>query len=447
MIKNNSRVLVVNPPVTDFKLYDEWMHPVGLYYLIDLLHSNGAEVFYYNCLKRETGNTAKKYHTGMFFSEEIKKPAVYASVENRRYKRYGVSSRYIQMYIEKHAGEVPDFDALFIGSMMTYWAPEVVATVRELGNFLPGVPVTCGGIATRLMTDYFTRELPDVSLFHGTLDGDRRSVSLRGLSQPLSVPEHFSLLPALRMLEKPLMHGPLMLTTGCPMRCSYCASGILQPRFAPRPLSLVLKEVEYLVEEAGVEDLAFFDDALLFTASEVLLPFLDALMERGYNVRLHCPNGMHLKYLNESVLSTMRRSGFTTLRFGYESGKGKHRTQTAGKVDRELTKNRLALVRESGFEDVGVYIMGGLPESGPQEMMAEMQFIASCGVKVKPVFLAPVPGTELFNHYVQWYPQLQTDPYWHNDTFFITQLPGWNWGAVEEIRRYARKLNGSLGSS
>ena len=29
--------LVVNPFITDFKLYDEWMHPLGLYFLIDLL--------------------------------------------------------------------------------------------------------------------------------------------------------------------------------------------------------------------------------------------------------------------------------------------------------------------------------------------------------------------------------------------------------------------------
>lgn len=55
-----------------------------------------------------------------------------------------------------------------------------------------------------------------------------------------------------------------------------------------------------------------------------------------------------------------------------------------------------------------------------------MVFVQTCGVKAKPLFLAPVPGTTLFPTHAQKYPQLNTDPYRHKDTFFIPKLPGWD---------------------
>ncbi|MBN1578686.1 MAG: hypothetical protein JW913_19135 [Chitinispirillaceae bacterium] len=69
-------VLVCNPYITDFKLYDEWMHPLGLYFLIDLLTANGADVHYFDCLERSPGAPLKKFGTGSFTSRVIPRPAV-----------------------------------------------------------------------------------------------------------------------------------------------------------------------------------------------------------------------------------------------------------------------------------------------------------------------------------------------------------------------------------
>ena len=77
-------------------------------------------------------------------------------------------------------------------------------------------------------------------------------------------------------------------------------------------------------------------------------------------------------------------------------------------------------------------------------MVEEMKFITSLGVTVKPVFLSPVPGTPIFSEYAKSYPQLLTDPYWHNDSFFIIQLPLWGEEKVEMVRQYARELNTTL---
>ena len=45
----------------------------------------------------------------------------------------------------------------------------------------------------------------------------------------------------------------------------------------------------------------------------------------------------------------------------------------------------------------------------------------------------------LFERYAERYPAIRTDPLWHNDTFFITQLPGWGVEGVEEVMGAARR--------
>ena len=95
---------------------------------------------------------------------------------------------------------------------------------------------------------------------------------------------------------------------------------------------------------------------------------------------------------------------------------------------------------EAGFskDQIGIYVMGGLEGGGPGEMLEEIDFIKSTGVKAKPVFLSPVPGTHTFNSYARQFPSLLHNPLWHNDSFFITCIPGWDWDTLEEIRRRAR---------
>jgi radical SAM superfamily enzyme YgiQ (UPF0313 family) len=430
---------VVNPWVTDFKLYDEWMHPVGLYFLMDLLTLNGIEVHYFNCLERGEAKTAtKKYGTAGFHSRETKRPPVFKGFK-RKYKRYGCSEKRFAEYLRN----LPKVDAVYVGSMMTYWADGVAATVRCIRRLLPEVPVVCGGIAVRLFPGYFRREIPGILLFEGDLFSGSGKIALPGIDRTLTVPETPSLVPGLRQ-AKHHPHGPLLLTFGCPLRCAYCASHLLQASCRTRPLHMVLEELIFLAEACSVVDYAVYDDALLVNANECLVPFLGRVIERRCRIRLHTPNGLHLKYLTAPLLELMRRVGFTTLRFGYESGAFKNRARTGGKADRRLLEEKLGLFCEFDFPDTGVYVMGGLPDSPPEEMVEEMRFVAGCGAKVKPVFLSPVPGTELFAYYSRQFPELQTDPNWHNDTFFITRLPGWGADSVEMIRSCAKDLNTSL---
>jgi hypothetical protein len=88
----NRSALVINPWVTDFKLYDEWMHPLGLYFLISLLKHNNYSVYYCNCLSRDAAHVDAQDQTARFITGRIEKPPVYKPTR-RYYKCFGMPDR------------------------------------------------------------------------------------------------------------------------------------------------------------------------------------------------------------------------------------------------------------------------------------------------------------------------------------------------------------------
>jgi radical SAM superfamily enzyme YgiQ (UPF0313 family) len=432
--------LIINPLVTDFKLYDEWMHPVGLYFLFDYLQRSGVSVHMFNFLDPGFHIQEKKYGTGSFDYVEIPKPDVYQSIK-RKYKLYGRSIQSFQTFLDT----IPEPDIVCIGGTMTYWAPGFIETYMIIKERLPRAAIFCGGIAAQLIPDYLKSRMPECTIAGNLQNFHSDIVSYVNFNDHQIDHSTLSIAYSLNTYNT-LPHAPVLLSLGCPMRCSYCASSILQPHHQVRDFDIVINEIAASIER-GVRDFAFYDDALLFQKESVLFPFLSKVRALKTPVRFHTPNGLHVRYVDKLTLEKMLQAGFETLRFGYESGLFQHQSAVSGKVDRSQLEVKISMALASGFtgKQIGVYVMGGLPQQTPDDLCEEMDYIHSMGVSVKPVFISPVPGTELFLHYAMQFPAIISDPLWHNDTFFITNLEGWDESGIEMIRQQARALNTILG--
>jgi hypothetical protein len=431
------KALVINPWVTDFKLYDEWMHPLGLYALISLLKHNGWDLHYINCLDREPSLKIHPYNTGDFSACEIPKPQIYGAI-HRKYKRYGIDAG---LFISK-LNTVTKPDIICIGTGMTYWFDGVIMTVGAVRQVFPGVPIILGGIAATIMPDIIKRVLPDVAVFSGSLFNNYTSLmTLHPLFANLSNGRWRCSFTDAFAIVKPRFHGPVLSSLGCPLRCSYCASATLYDHFSYRPLETIMNEIRSLVYAFSITDFALFDDAFLYKAGENFFPLTGAIDALGASINLHCPNGLHVRYITDRVAESMIRSGFKTIRLGYETGNRRYQKETASKTTVHELKKTIALLHKHGTSslDIGIYLMAGLPGQTPGQVLEEIRSIGSLNVKVKPVFLSPVPHTRVFTCYASVFPELTTDYHTHNDLFFITKLPGWDAGAVQEIRDAAKR--------
>lgn len=435
----NKKTLIINPWITDFKLYDEWMHPTGIYLLMSLLKHNNWDVEYINCLERGADSKMKKHNTGTFQSTEIPTPDLYDNI-HRKYKRYGISK---STFIDKLKNyEKPD--VIFIGSFMTYWFLGLAETIEETKLYFPEVPIIIGGISATLIPEIIENRFSDVIVFPGQLmDNIKLFSSLHPILHSITDKKwQPSLIEAFKTIKNHV-HGPVLAAIGCPLRCAYCASSLLQKKYFFRPISTIINEIKYCIDHFGVTNFAFCDDALLYQPEKYFLPLAKEIARLDSSIQLHAPNGLHIRWLTRQVLVAMQSCGFITLRFGFEAGSIKYKKETNAKTTRKEVAEKIKLITDSGFKsrDIGVYVMGGLPDQTRDDMLEDIDFIGSLGAKVKPVFLSPVPGTKLFIHYIRDFPELETDPLFHNDTFFITQLPGWNFSIVDEVKKVARNYN------
>jgi radical SAM superfamily enzyme YgiQ (UPF0313 family) len=250
-------------------------------------------------------------------------------------------------------------------------------------------------------------------------------------------PDQAALWEAYRRLET----GALKITDGCPFQCSYCSVPKVYGRFKPRSLDRALTELEFLVEQ-GVRNVAFYDDALLFDAEQVLAPFLEEILRREIRVNLHTPNALNARFVTSELAHLMVRAGFKTFYLGFESASRQWQESTGGKVFSEELARAVAHLLTAGADptDVTAYQIIGHPDSDAQELETSMRFVHSLGIRGMLADFAPIPGTfdgEVCRRWVD-----LDEPLMHNKSAFPIIRLGFD--EVNRLKDMQRVLNRSL---
>jgi radical SAM superfamily enzyme YgiQ (UPF0313 family) len=201
----------------------------------------------------------------------------------------------------------------------------------------------------------------------------------------------FDLLPFLDQV-------PILTSRGCPFRCTYCASRLLEPRFRRRDPLAVAAEILHWHEKLGIVDFSFYDDALLVNPEEMIRPLLHAIIRRGPGLRFHCPNGLHLREVDNETACLLFRAGFRTLRFGFETADENRQERTGGKARFRDLERAMRSLRKAGYREgeVGVYLLCGLPGQSAEEIAAGIDCVRGCGARPILAEYSPIPGTALW---------------------------------------------------
>jgi len=416
-------ICLINPWIHDFAAYDFWSKPIGLLYLASILRNNGHQVRFIDCLtprhpfmEADPGiKTPKRrrWGNGHYYKETIEKPALLSDFP-RRYNRYGIGPDIFRK--ELAALERPDM--ILVTSMMTYWYPGVCETIAMARESWPGSTIVLGGNYATLCTDH-ARHYAGADIIV-TGEGETELPGLCDMSD--FMPNHADLdsypYPAFDLLAS-LDQVPIMTSRGCPFRCTYCASHILNDGFRVRDPISVVDEITFWHNNHGVTNFAIYDDAFLVDAEHRAIPMMKEIIRRDLQVNFHCPNGLHLREIGEEVSRLMFRSGFRTIRFGFETSSVKRQMETGGKITNKETIAAVRHLQQAGYRssDIGVYILCGLPGQTGAEVHNSIVFIQSLGARPVIAEYSPIPGTPLWEKSVSLSPfDIAEEPLFHNNT-------------------------------
>ena len=233
----------------------------------------------------------------------------------------------------------------------------------------------------------------------------------------------------------------LKLTDGCPFNCTYCSVPKVYGKFKTRPLEKSLAELELLCQ-LGAENIAFYDDALLFEPEKVLIPFLNGVLKRNIKLSFHSPNGLNARFITKELADLMVRAGFKTFYLGFESASVQWQRQTGSKVSSDELAQATQYLISAGAETANItaYQILGHPRTDIQQLEVSMRFANSLGIRGMLADFSPIPGTPDGEYCRKWVDM--DEPLFHNKTAFHIIVLGFE--ESNRLKDLQRRLNCSL---
>ncbi len=395
-------ILCVNPWIHDYAAFDFWAKPLGLLGLAAMLRDNGIRVSFMDCLDRfhpRAGDRVKVLADGRGpYRKTVIPPPKGVEETGKRYFRYGIEPEWFKQ--DLLAMERPDL--VFVTSLMTYWAPGVRETISSIKEVFPDVPVVLGGIYATLCTDHARSCSLADEVVPGKGEEKLQELVFRYTGFAFTPKTDIGELdsqpyPALDLISH-LSYAPILTSRGCPFSCEYCASSFLEPKFRRRSAQSVFREICHWHREKGVRDFAFYDDALLIDAERYAIPLLEAIIDAGMDLAFHTPNALHIREISQRTATLMFKAGFKTIRLGLETTDFSSERTHDTKVKANEFHTAVTLLKEAGFDhdQIGAYLLCGLPDQGLAEVKASMVEVEKSGITPVLAFYTPIPHTPMW---------------------------------------------------
>jgi radical SAM superfamily enzyme YgiQ (UPF0313 family) len=438
-------LILINPWIYDFAAYDLWSKPLGLLYLAGYLRYCGFRIHLIDCLDvhhpcMKGDKSMKKpkrrlYGTGKFWRQEVPKPPP-LSIIPRPYSRYGLSLKIFEGELNK----IPKPAAILVTSLMTYWYPGVKEVISLARKVHPGVPIILGGIYARLCHDHARQTMQADRIVTGNDPGSLlKSLSEFGILTTKSPPDSgHPPYPAFDLLTH-IDYVCILTSKGCPYRCKYCASHFLDPQPIHRDPGEVLEEILFWYKDYKVRDFAYYDDALLIDAEKHLALLLEKLARYHLDIRFHTPNAVHVKEITAEIASLMHQAGFQTIRLGLETSDFSLHRNLDNKIAEGDFEQAVQSLLKAGFaqNEIGAYILMGLPGQSVGSVMETIDFVANTGAMPFLSEYSPIPHTALWKKAISHSEyNLASEPLFHNNTL----LPCWDNSQKKDLSLLKRRV-------
>jgi radical SAM superfamily enzyme YgiQ (UPF0313 family) len=428
-------ILLINPWIYDFIAYNLWARPLGLLKVAEHLGAFDANLTLIDCTD---SFTIKKYGSGKFKAEVVEKPELLKDIP-LFYRRYGIS---IDEFTEKIKASMP-FDIVLITSIMSYWYPGVQKAVEIIRDIAGDVSIILGGIYATIYHEHASKNSGADFIYKGNLN---ESLNFVLYTFGFKFKKKREPIPYFKLgLYREYPFAPLLTAEGCPFSCSYCASKLLTNRYERNSPGNVVREILEFYE-MGIRDFAFYDDALLVNSENHIKPILKGIIDSKLDARFHTPNGLHARFIDEELARLMKEANFKTIRLSLETVDLKRQKQTGDKVSNEDLERAIKNLKQHGFtkDEIGVYLMYGLPGQDLEEVKEGIGFLKSLDVRINLTEFSPIKGTAAWDELVKNGVITDSlDPLLTNNSVFSYLYSGYNSEDLKRIKLDVKKYNNS----
>ena len=180
-------------------------------------------------------------------------------------------------------------------------------------------------------------------------------------------------------------------TRGCPSACTFCPTHIWNKRTVrPRPLHLVMQEIDEIVQRYGFKEVVIRDDTFTWNRERVI-EFCDLLRARNHDLTWRCFATVNT--VDRDLLFAMAGAGCTQVCYGFESGDPELLSRSGKQTTVEQGREAARWSHEAGLEISGTFLVGMDGETR-ETVNRSIAFAKEAKLDYLQVNVAtPLPGT------------------------------------------------------
>lgn len=198
-------------------------------------------------------------------------------------------------------------------------------------------------------------------------------------------------------LAKKYPVATVMASRGCPYNCIFCSTKNMWGRvWRGRSPESIVREIQDLVADYGVKEVAFYDDQFLVSKKWVH-DICDLIIKSKLGISLTLPSGTSVWMADEGLLRKMKKAGFYRLHLPIESGNQNTIKFIRKPVNLEAALETIRCACKIGFWTSANFILG-FPYETKEEIRESIAYAYNCGIDYPFFFVArPYVGAELYD--------------------------------------------------
>ena len=281
----------------------------------------------------------------------------------------------------------------------------------------PKVKIVFGGVSATFLWEHFLTHFPEIdfvvigegeyaflNLIRSIEKGqDEHMGNIKGIAfrrkgkvvrtEPAEPIQDLDQLP---VPAKYFEYRHLSLTRGCPGKCNFCGSPkFWGPRVRFHSAEYFVDEIELLYKK-GVNHFYFSDDTFSINKKQVI-EICKKILEK--NLKIEWVAISRVNYMNEEILSWMRKAGCIQISYGVESGSKKIRDSLNKKITTGEIEKAFDVTSKYGILP-RAYFIYGCPGESRETIQETIELIK----RIKPLVihffvLSLFPGTTLYTEY------------------------------------------------